>query len=306
MNEIVSMNREKRLIKIIQEVFPESKDFIGDDAALVKFNSPDLVFALDNLIESVHYDADLFSPYDIGWKALAVNISDLAAMASKPLYFLVGLAIAESTLPKSIEDWVREFYSGIYDCAKAYGFPKLIGGDITKAIVKTAISITVIGEARSGNQFLRSSARSGDKLCVTGKFGNSGFFLKEYLQSKKINSDKDYQLRPKPRLEEALKIKAHRGALMDTSDGLAQALLEIAEQSKVDLIFDSGLIPKDSHIALQEALYGGEDYELLGSFAEVPEGFIQIGEVKDFSQKPMVMDLATNKALSFTGLYEHF
>lgn len=318
------MNREKQLIQIIQETFPESKDFIGDDAALVDLSVSKLAISTDNFIEGVHYDRDLFSPYNIGWKALAVNISDMAAMVAKPLYFVVSIALARSSLGSNThEEWVREFYKGLYDCAKEFGFPKLIGGDLSSALHETAISITIWGAAPNGTQFLRSSAQPGDKVCVTGKFGNSGNFwqrfadlkktdpsnLQQWLDQEKISErSNDYRrhLRPSPRLGEALNLEGRRAALMDTSDGLAQALIEISKQSKVNIEIDSTLVPKDLYIDLSKALFGAEDYELLVCCKDIPAGFIQIGQVKDYTQSPSVVDLVTNKILEEVNVFQHF
>ncbi len=323
------MQREKNLIEIIKKNFPEADEFIGDDAALVSLNAADYCFSVDNFVENTHFSSDLFSPYDIGWKSLAVNISDMAAMAAEPLYFLVGLSlsdrISESPEQNSLETWVSEFYRGLYECAKSFGFPKLIGGDLCRAANETSVSITIIGKAIHKAKFLRANAKPGDRICVTGKFGNSGTFLKKYFALKESeaspsqiksfidqerkgteSSDIQYHLQPKPRIAEALALEVTRGALMDTSDGLAQALFEIAAQSRVNLEIDTGIIPKDKNVLLFEALFGGEDYELLGCFEAVPENFLQIGVVKNFSESPSVIDSTNGLPLVEDKIYTHF
>ncbi len=282
---------EETLIKLIKSLLPDPSK-IGDDCAVIDIAGTNYLFSVDNFIEGVHFSQDYFSPEDIGWKALAVNISDIAAMAGEPLWVLVGLSLSKQIPNK--EEWVRGFYTGLNECARKFGNPQVIGGDITASKTDTFISISIIGKA--AQPLLRSTAQPGDKVCVTGKFGNStpgGHFS---------------HLRPQPRLKEAqgIFLNNKRGALMDTSDGLAQALYAIVEQSKVDIELDPDLIPKDNNIDLSLALYGGEDYELLGCFEQIPLNFTQIGEVKMTQNLPTVYILNKNEKLSKSEIYNHF
>lgn len=280
----------------------DQDDLIGDDCALVELANEKYLFCLDNLIENTHFKTDYFSPYDIAWKAIAVNISDIAAMAGVPLMALIGLNLREDLEDK--ENWVRKFYSGIKDCAAEFGGVKIIGGDLCKSKSEISVSVTLIGKANSKGVLLRTGAKAGDKVCVTGSFGNSAKFLQN-------TDDKTYaeaQLRPKPRLKEAQKIwnNNSRGALMDTSDGLAQALIELSERNQLDIELDSGAIPRNKDVELSLALYGGEDYELIGCFEEVPEAFTLIGHCKKPDIEPKVILKPEAKILTKNEIYKHF
>lgn len=291
---------ESKLISLIKSLSPDPS-FIGDDCAVIDIGEEKFLFTVDHFVEDVHYSEEYFSPEDIGWKAIAVNISDIAAMSGIPLWAMVGLSLSDKITDK--ETWVRKFYTGLNQCAKEFGGVKVIGGDITGAKDSTCISVSLIGKAFR-EPLLRSSAKPGDKVCVTGKFGNSASFLHSTCK----NEDIQYHLRPKPRIKEAQGIwqNNQRGALMDASDGLAQALIELAEQSQVDIEINSGLIPLDKHINLSLALYGGEDYELVGCFDEIPPNFIEIGLVKNGSTTPKVKDSYTNQYLDKSKIYRHF
>ncbi len=293
---------EDKLINLIKSLTPDPS-YIGDDCAVIKIGEKNYLFSVDNFVEGVHFSQDYFSPEDIGWKALAVNISDIAAMAGEPLWVLVGLSLSKQIIDK--EAWVKGFYTGLNECAEKFGKPKVIGGDITASNSDTFISISIVGKA--SQPLLRSTAKPGDKVCVTGKFGNSAYFLSQLGSGAKWDKSQQH-LRPEPRLKEAQGIFLNNthGALMDTSDGLAQALYAIAEQSEVDIELDLDLIPRDSDVDLSLALYGGEDYELLGCFEQIPPNFTQIASVKPPKNQPTVYILRNNEVLSKNEIYNHF
>jgi thiamine-monophosphate kinase len=298
---------EAKLINLIKSLTPDPS-IIGDDCAVIDIAGTKYLFSVDNFVEKVHFLQDYFSPEDIGWKALAVNISDIAAMAGTPLWILVGLSLSKQITDK--EQWVKGFYTGLNECAEKFGKPKVIGGDITASETDTFISISIIGQA--SQPLLRSTAQPGDKVCATGKFGNSAKFLESKKNAPRndeiAHHDELAHLRPQPRLKEAQEIflNNERGALMDTSDGLAQALYAIAEASQVDIELDLDLIPRDNNIDLSLALYGGEDYELLGCFEQIPLNFTQIGLVKAPKNQPTVYILRNNAVLSKNEIYNHF
>lgn len=352
---------EKVLIQSIKNLCDKHNQYIGDDAAVITIGGEQYLFSLDSLIENTHFDTNIFCPYDVGWKAAAVNISDIAAMGGKPLFVLVSLSLPSpltlmpnfnsklaegATCINHIEVWITQFYKGLLDCLQNYGQTQVIGGDLTKA-EKINVSISIFGKANPQGVFLRSAAKPGYKVCVTGKFGNSKNFLDKFmdkslqqqwdfirndsknlyvsgeqymekLKEKILSNNKlgltaddvNYFLRPKPRLQEALNIwqTNSQGALIDASDGLAQSLIEIAEQSKVDIAFETNSIPKDSHTSYENALYGGEDYELLGCFEKIPQGFAQIGEVlaaRD-GNNPAVYEKTSKELLRQDKCYQHF
>lgn len=297
---------EEALIEIIKDLCKEDQNYIGDDCAIAMLGENKFLFCLDNFVEGTHFDTSYFSAADIGWKSLAINLSDIAAMAGKPLYALIGLSLNKGIADK--EAWVKEFYTGLMDCAGKHGMVKVIGGDITSSQSQTAISITLIGEAPA-HDYLRSNAKVGDKICVTGKFGNSANFLKSLQDdglpsNSVIEEDKLKHLRPVPRLDEASLLLEKRAALIDSSDGLAVSLIEIAEQSLVDIDIDSSLIPKDEHVDIKTALYGGEDFELVCASESPYPGFTIIGEVVAMSTHPEVrMD---GELLNKSQAFNHF
>jgi thiamine-monophosphate kinase len=277
-------------------------------------NPCDLLLSSDSLVEGVHFTKELFSPYDIGWKSSAVNISDMAAMAADPLYMLVNIS-----LPKSLENkdsWLLEFYRGLCDCNDKHGSVKVIGGDLTGSLRDIFISVSIIGKADARGVIFRSSARAGQFIAVSGKFGNSNSYLnslKAGLEERSSNpEDEVYFLRPRPRLLESKKIlelnDSSRVALMDSSDGLAQALFEIAEQSKVCIEIDFNAIPKDPHVSLNQALYGGEDYELVASLDKVPTNFTILGRTLEASnsKEVYVYDKKSKQKLKKNEIYRHF
>jgi thiamine-monophosphate kinase len=296
------LNLEHQLIKTIKTSLGASASVIGDDCAVINMDAGKYLFCLDNFNEGTHFSYEYFSAEDIGWKSLAVNLSDIAAHAGEPLYILVGLSLSSNINDKT--QWVKDFYQGLNSCAQQFGQAKVIGGDITASQSHTSISVAVIGKA-APQELLRSLAKPGDKVFVSGKFGNSASFLAGMRQE---SENSRYHLRPEPRLNlaKALAKSVSSAALMDASDGLAASLLEIARQSRVDIGIEPELIPKDSFISIEQALYGGEDYELVACSSKAPEGFIQIGQVTRVSENPRVFDLSQKLEITGTGVFRHF
>ena len=296
------MNLENQLIETIKASLGASASAIGDDCAVMDMSAGKYLFCLDNFNEGTHFSSEYFTPEDIGWKSLAVNLSDISAHAGEPLYILVGLSLGSNIINKT--QWVKDFYQGLNSCAQKFGQAIVIGGDITASQSQTNISVAVIGKAPP-KELLRSLAKPGDKVFVSGKFGNSASFLAGIRQEPE---NIKYHLRPEPRLNlaKAFAKSVSSAALMDASDGLAASLLEIARQSRVEIGIDTDLIPKDSFVSIQQALYGGEDYELVACSPKTPEGFIQIGEVICASENPKVLDLKQKLEISAEGVFRHF
>lgn len=289
---------EKQLLNIISNTISDSS-YIGDDCAVVKIANEDYLFCLDNFVENTHFSSDYFKPEDIGWKALAVNISDIAAMSGQPLYAMVGLSLNKSIKDK--EAWVKAFYQGMQDCADKFGKLKIIGGDISSQEGFTSVSVALVGKAEKA--VMRTVVEKKDyKVCVTGKFGNSRSFLDN---PQTLNDDdRNYHLRPSPRLKEAQNLQD--GALMDASDGLAASLYTLAEMNNAYIEINSSLIPKDAHVSLEQALYGGEDYELVGLFDKCPENFTEIGVMTYKDKSPLVHDTYLNQVIDKSQQYQHF
>lgn len=251
---------------------------IGDDAAvLAPLQQP--VVTVDALIETIHFRRDWTTARDLGWKAIAVNLSDIAAMGALPVAAFVALG-----LPDSVEvAWLDELYGGIEEAAAAYDLT-IAGGDTTRSPSALMISVTLIGEVPLGRSPLRrDGARSGDIVLATGTLGDAAAGL-QLLLNPHIDLDastRDYLMashhRPQPRLKAvhaALAAAPHGiSAALDLSDGLAGDAAHIARCSGVTLEIDTAQLPISPQCraaaailnqdAEQWALRGGEDYELL-------------------------------------------
>ena len=245
--------KELEFINIIKNY--ADKDLIGDDCAYLK--ELGIVITQDNFIEDVHFKTDWATPFQIGYKAAAVNISDILASGAKPEYLTIGLS-----LPNNIDgNFIKEFYRGIQ--AGSYG-AKIAGGDITGAD-KICISITAIGSCKNRKISSRSHAEEGYVIISYGDFGISSKGLKDLISGEKNTPEIKTHLEPElnPAFSEfiASNIK-NNYAMMDTSDGLADALFKIAEASKCTI--------KANFI---DGMFGAEDYNLV---AAVPEEFLKI------------------------------
>ncbi len=224
---------------------------IGDDTAVInrdqKFYT---LITADMLIENKHFRLKEASAYEIGHKAMAVNLSDIAAMGGIPEHAVVAVGLPK----KCAGSFALELYRGLESVARSFG-AAVVGGD-TNASSKLIVSVTLTGRVERSKLALRSGARPGDQLFVTGPLGGS------YASKKHLNFT--------PRLKEAQilvnKIKIH--AMMDVSDGLASDLFRLCAASHVGAVLWSESVPKNKGVSLKEALSDGEDFELL--FAAPP------------------------------------
>lgn len=241
----------------------------GDDCALINASTPDLAWAVttDMLVAGVHFlNSD--DPHDLGWKTLAVNLSDLAAMGAVPRYVTLAAAIP----PEDATDttWIDAFFSGFVDCLNAYGV-SLIGGDTTRG--PRIFSVTAMGELAADGALRRSGAQPGDDIWISGTPGYAALGLRAKLDGTPlptIVANKAHQAlhRPQPRVALGLALKGLAHAAMDVSDGLLQDLGHIARASGVmarleDMrlpLCPTGVDPKLWQACL---LGGGDDYELL-------------------------------------------
>ena len=250
---------------------------IGDDAAAISRGDGILSLATsDMLLEGVHFDLAYTSPDQLGEKALAVNVSDIAAMGGSPRFFLLSIA-----LPKNTElDFIDKFSKGASLAAKRFGIT-LIGGDTVASDDKILISITLIGEVPEREVLSRKGAKSGDQIFVTGTIGDSAAGLA--LLKKGINMDNNppeygelikKHLLPSPRVKLARYISKNHLAtsMIDISDGLLKDLGHICESSHVQgrvwldrIPLSEGYIKaaKEFNFGINPALAGGEDYELI-------------------------------------------
>ncbi|PSO80104.1 MAG: thiamine-phosphate kinase [Cyanobacteria bacterium SW_10_48_33] len=250
----------------------------GDDAALLALDGgQSLVVTTDVLVERVHFSNRTTAAEDVGWRAAAANLSDLAAMGASPLGITVGLSLSGDVLL----DWVERFYQGLYYCLQQYD-TKIMGGDICRSSVIT-VSITAFGQVLPHRVIRRSSAQPGDAIVVTGIHGGSRAGLElllypewgQYLGAAQRESLIRAHQRPHPRLDIVPSLwdleEISHVAGMDSSDGLADAVLQICRASGVGAVVERHSIPLPPALtelvspeqALEWALYGGEDFELV-------------------------------------------
>jgi len=226
---------------------------IGDDCAVLRAGPSDLVFTTDFVLESRHFERSTHSAADIGHKALARSLSDLAAMGSQPVFCLVSLAIP----PALSGRWVRSFYSGLLALAEQHRIT-LAGGDLARFDAAIVADVMCCGRVPSGTALLRKSARPGDRIFVTGELGASalGFTTRRgapWLRHK----------RPEPRVQAGIRLrKLGVSAAIDLSDGLSLDLARLCRASKVSAELED-VLPLAAGASLEQALHGGEDYELL-------------------------------------------
>lgn len=234
---------------------------IGDDCAVLPVGEGgSLVFTADLLVEGVHFLRAATSPEELGAKALAVNLSDVAAMGARPVATLLSLALpADAT-----DEWAVRFSQGYHELSRRFGVA-LVGGDTTRSEGGIAINVTAIGRADSAHLKRRSAARPGDILLVAGRLGASGAGLQDILAGRYNTPAAAVHRNPLPQVEEGewLGRRPEVHALMDLSDGLASDVRHIMEQSGVGASIELGRIPVADGADLQLAACGGEDYKLL-------------------------------------------
>ncbi|HZS67868.1 MAG TPA: thiamine-phosphate kinase [Burkholderiales bacterium] len=233
---------------------------IGDDCALLRPNAGlDLALTTDMLVEGRHFAADA-APRPLGHKALAVNLSDLAAMGARPRWALLSLG-----LPAAEEGWLAEFSAGLFALAERVGV-ELIGGDTTRSPVRT-INIVAVGEVPAGLALYRSGARADDDIWVSGELGGAALALRRPDVAEAVHRLQQ----PEPRVELGERLRGIAHAAIDVSDGLVGDLAHILERSRVRAVVDYGRIPRlGAFAALRDAelerdcvLSGGDDYELV-------------------------------------------
>lgn len=240
---------------------------IGDDAALVRVaDGRELVVAVDTMVAGRHFPEST-EPADVGWKALAVNLSDLAAMGAEPAWCALAL-----TLPEADHRWLAEFARGFGDLAQRHGIA-LIGGDTTRGPL--TISVTVHGTVPAGAALRRAGAMAGDRICVTGTLGDAALALKHLdnpafagpeAQWLKVRLD-----RPSPRVVAGQRLRGCAHAVIDISDGLLADLGHILDAGSVGASLRVDRLPRSPAFARWAGddaegralqLSGGDDYEL--------------------------------------------
>ena len=265
---------EAGLLERLQRFCPPG--VVGDDGAIIQTVADrSLVVTTDVLVDDIHFSDRTTAPFDVGWRATAANLSDLAAMGATPLGIVVGLSLPDIK-PVS---WVEEVYRGMTACLELYRTP-LVGGDVCRSSVVT-LAITAFGTVIPQRAIRRNLAQPGDAVMVTGLHGLSRGGLELLLTSNGAALDPaerakliEAHQRPKPRLDVLpylSKISPMAIAGMDSSDGLADAIEQICQASKVGAIIDRSQIAVFSGLPKMTDLttvwnwifYGGEDFELV-------------------------------------------
>lgn len=253
---------------------------VGDDAAVFRKINKDIVTAVDTFVENVHFTKQTLSFKQIGYRALAANISDLAAMGASPLFYLVSIVI-----PKGVSDQsLVEIFTGMKELAMQYNMD-LIGGD-TVSGQQLVLSVTVIGEVAKNKARYRSDAKNNDVVFVTGTLGDARAGLEILLGRANVERQKrliqKHQM-PTPRVTFVQTLeKLRRLALNDISDGVANELHEIAASSGVTIEIDAMKIPISDELKqfsqkeqTEWKLFGGEDFELVGTVAKTDFSFVE-------------------------------
>ena len=265
----------ERIAKLIGDADPDVLVSIGDDAAVIKPKYQYLqVLTTDILLEDVHFRVDTYTPFEIGYKAVVVNVSDVTAMAGKPRYALVSIGL---DLQTSV-DFVDGLYRGMSKAADDYDL-SLVGGDTTKS-AKLIVNVTVRGYVEAEMLRRRSDAVVKDQIAVTGELGGSAAGLYLLSNPRKDGSTpcseelRKAHIAPKARLEEArIAAKIGARAMEDISDGLASEIRHICDASNVGARLEVSSVPiahgvKEVAALMGKkmhdlALYGGEDFELV-------------------------------------------
>jgi thiamine-monophosphate kinase len=258
---------------------------IGDDAALVAIPARhEVILTTDMSIEDVHFDSALHSPQAIGHRALARSLSDIAAMGGTPRYALISLALSGRT--KQI--WLKRVYSGLFALARKFGVA-VIGGDTAVTSGPTLIDVIMAGEVPKGQALRRSGAKAGDQIYVSGRLGMSALGLRLLQSGAQTRTTLERaalraHLFPQPQcaLGRFLSAKRLASGMMDLSDGLSIDLRRLSDASGVGATLFATRLPvpalPDQNDALNLALHGGEDYQLLfivppGRVAKIPSHF---------------------------------
>ena len=314
---------------------PNSLMGIGDDAAVIDAGDEVILLSTDMLIEGIHFDLSYMPLQHLGYKAVAVNVSDIAAMNGTPQQIVIGLGISNRFSVEAVD----ELYKGIAAACENYKVD-LVGGDTTASASGLLISVSVLGRTKKGNEVYRSGAQDKDIICVTGDLGGAyiGLQILErekavYLTNPEMQPELDKyeysvkrQLKPEARMDiihELADLGIKPTSMIDVSDGLASELFHLSKSSGVGMrIFEDKIpIDEESYTSAVEfnldpftcALNGGEDYELLFTIRQNDFEKIKnhadihfIGYVHpDTKQNVMIMKSGTVVPLKAQG-WEHF
>lgn len=292
---------------------------IGDDAALVTAPSQQLVMAMDTLVSGIHFPAQT-TPFDIGFKALAVNLSDLAAMGATPAWLMLAL-----TIPTADTSWIAQFSEGLLQLANQYTM-QLIGGDTTRGAL--TITVQVSGSVPENLALRRQGAKVGDRVYVSGTLGDAGLGLLAATDQLEIKNEDDRLFllqrlnRPTPRIALGLLLRNLASSAIDISDGLLADLTHILKINQVGAHIDSYSLPISAavknnisiHHAKRLALTAGDDYELCFTVSPDKEKLLQDALLKTNHTVTKIGEITAQTGLQLTGFneilttqgYQHF
>ncbi|HEX4999775.1 MAG TPA: thiamine-phosphate kinase [Terriglobia bacterium] len=280
---------EDGLIRRLRSRFPGPRAGlgIGDDTAILEFPAGhQILYCSDLVVENTHFICGMHPPDSVGYKAVAVNISDVGAMGGIPMFLLVSIA-----LPADLEAaWVDSFYDGVERACREFDVA-LVGGDSSSS-ERIFVDVSMIGRVLSGKAVRRSGARPGDAVYVTGSLGGSAAGLEALQRGQTPDCMLSTVLRhlyPAPRHRVGASLAGPAHAMIDISDGLSTDLGHIATESQVSIRIYKDRIPVFPGAGERHALHGGEEYELIvvaaddlpSSVEGVP--LTRIGEVVDSS-----------------------
>lgn len=298
---------------------------IGDDCAALPSPAERLqLVTTDMLVEDVHFRLDFATPFQIGWRSLAVNVSDIAASGGEPTYAFISIG-----LPRDTEvEFIDELYSGMQKASDEYSVD-IVGGDTVSA-PQIVINIALLGEVEEENLVLRSGAKVGDSLVVTGDLGGSDAGLSTLMNDLNIDDAKKH-LMPIPRTQEGrlLAQSGYVGSMIDISDGLSSEVHHICEESGVGAEVYMSDIPLSRNVRkvaeythknpYDFALYGGEDFELLftcqpDKVSLLEENILKscgtqitvVGQILDISHSVTIRDTSNKTIPLMARGYNHF
>jgi len=349
MNEFDFINKLRRRVEnnAASSFIPHPSSLvqgIGDDAAVFKSTANDIVVSTDLLVEDVDFRRDTTRPELLGHKALAVSLSDIAAMGARPLWALISIGVPEAVWNSEFLD---SFYSAFFELAKRYAVT-LVGGDVSRTTDRIIIDSILIGETPKTGAVFRSGAAPGDQIFVTGLLGDAAAGLRliergarlplrpRTDQSPQAKPEAEHhrlehlllrQLQPEPRVGWGLLLGEQQlaSAMIDISDGLSSDLNHLCTESNVGALLNAASIPIDPFVTelsgrraldpLMLALHGGEDFELL--FTVKPElvaslparvdgvSLTRIGEIKQADHGVLIAEGSRTWSLE-PGGWEHF
>ena len=283
----------------------------GDDAAVVSVSDGRFVVTTDTMVENHDFRTDLSSGFDLGFKAVASNIADVAAMGAKPVAMVVALVVTKDTKQSWLEDFARGLQAGIDELAPSC---EIVGGDLASG-TEIVIAVSAHGHLEGRAPVLRSGARVGDVVAIAGTLGRAACGLDLLIHSDGTLADSypewvDVQLRPRPPIRWAIGAAEQANSMLDVSDGLSLDAARIARASDVTLVLHSQKL--QGHEAVLElaaqsltsrggaeysernwVLHGGEDHSFLATFPQgvkLPEGFRAIGEVVEARESRVYLD----------------